>query len=429
MNRSACRSRSAGLGATIGIALLAVACGGQPSTPATTAGPALPTAPMRPFLADLKALAGTLPPPPEAMQRELRDLLDLALQLVEADARTKGRAERSLREHPDAWWVLEPALTHERVEVRRRAAWLCGQSNQTVLQLPLLLCLKYEKDAETLVWIADALQRLGNDHGLGWLDAAIATAATQEQAGGIAVQALQARGVALSEQPTWDELRQALQQAHRRFLATGMPSLPAVAAPDPKALAARFATHLVTTESTLLRPVDDARFVMVRSGKLAVPILIRTLVASEPYLRTMALQVLADLGHAAHDASAAVLPLLGDPLTGSYAGRTLGEIGATTAIPFLRPLLHDRDIELRAAATQALGVLRDEPSREPLRTRLADAGEAMDVRVGAAFGLLCFGEDAAAAAFLSEREQQKDYHEPTLARLRDRLAALRTDKR
>jgi hypothetical protein len=47
------------------------------------------------------------------------------------------------------------------------------------------------------------------------------------------------------------------------------------------------------------------------------------------------------------------------------------------------------------------------------------------VRVGAAFGLLCFGDDAAAEAFLAEREAKKDYHEPTLLHLRERLAALR----
>jgi HEAT repeat protein len=415
-----------GLALRLGLLLLVAACDGQPPGTPLAKGPTLPPLQLRPFLAELKAIAAAMPPPAEAVQRELRDLSDLALQLVEADVRTAGRAERSLREHGDAWWVLEPALAHERPEVRRRAAWLCGQSGQTVLQLPLLLRLKYETDAETNVWVADALLRLGNDHGLGWLDAAIAVATTQDHAGGLAVDALRARAVPLAEQPTWADVRAALQAGHRRFLATGTPSLPNVLAPTPTALDARIAVHLITTEGTLLRPVDDARFVLTRAGTLAVPLLARTLVASEPYLRTMALQVLADLGPAARGEAAAVIPLLGDPLTGSYAVRTLGEIGAQDAIPHLRPLLHHPDTELRAAAVQALGLLRDEPSREPLRTRLLDANEAMDVRIGAAFGLLCFAaDDAAAVAFLAEREQKKDYHEPTLTRLRERLAVLR----
>lgn len=46
------------------------------------------------------------------------------------------------------------------------------------------------------------------------------------------------------------------------------------------------------------------------------------------------------------------------------------------------------------------------------------------MRVGAAFGLLCLGADADAQRFLAEREAKKDYHEPTLALLRERLAAL-----
>jgi len=404
------------------VALFTAGCGGDP--PSTPQAPELPVPPLRSMLAELKALAATLQPPSPAVQRELRDLGDLALQLVEADTRTAARAERALREHADAWWVLEPALPHERVEVRRRAAWLCGQSGQTVLQLPLLLRLKYELDAETVVWVADALCRLGNDTGLAWLDAAIATAATAEPAGAAAIEALRARGVDLPEQPTWDQVRQALQAQHANWRTRGVSAF-ASTPPAEGPLAARIAAHVVTTESTLLRPVDDARFVLTRAGRLAVPLLARTLAANEPYLRTMALQVLADLGTAAAQSASAVMPLLGDPLTGSYAVRTLGEIGATSALPSLRPLLASADIELRAAAAQALGVLRDETSREPLRQRLADPAETMDVRVGAAFGLLCFGADGPAEAFLAERETNRDYHEPTLARYRERLAALR----
>ncbi|MBL8754599.1 MAG: hypothetical protein JNK15_14945, partial [Planctomycetes bacterium] len=240
------------------LTVLAAAC--SPSAaPTTGQQPALPPLTLRPLLAELKQIAAGLAPPGAAEQKELRELGDLALQLVEADPRTLGRAERSLREHPGAFWVLEPALAHERVEVRRRAAWLCGQSGQAALQLALLLRLKYEQDAETIVWVADALQRLGNDHGLGWLDSAIANAGTADQAGGLAVQALQARGVKLSEAPTWDEVRRALQEAHRRFLATGTPSLASAPVPDRAALDARLATHLITPESTLLRPVDEAR--------------------------------------------------------------------------------------------------------------------------------------------------------------------------
>jgi hypothetical protein len=95
------------------------ACGdARESAPA---GPPLPPLQLRPMLAELKALALQLAAPAAPAQRELRELGDVALQLVEADPRTAALAERSLREHADAWWVLEPAFAHDRVEVRRRA--------------------------------------------------------------------------------------------------------------------------------------------------------------------------------------------------------------------------------------------------------------------------------------------------------------------
>lgn len=405
------------------MALLATACGGSGEAAAGQVPP-LPAPALQPFVERLKALAATLSPPDPAEQRELRDLGDLALQRSEADARTAARAERTLLDHPAAWWVLEPALADEQVAVRRRAAWLCGRSAHGVLQLPLLLRLKYELDPETVLWAADALQRLGNDSGLAWIDAAIAVDATAEQAGALAVAICRERGLPLGDAPTWAELRAHLQAQHDAWRRNGTPGRPGVPPVDPVQREARLAAHLATTEGTLLRPVDDARFVLTRAGVLGVPLLRRALGASEPYLRTMALQVLADLGPAAAAATPDVLPLLVDPLTASYAMRTLGEIGAVQAVPHLRVRLHDPDVELRAAATQALGLLRDTQSIAPLRVLLRDAAEAMDVRVGAAFGLSCFGPDSEAAAFLAAREAAKDYHEPTLLRLRERLAAL-----
>ncbi|HEX6810264.1 MAG TPA: HEAT repeat domain-containing protein [Planctomycetota bacterium] len=407
--------------ASTGLALSFCACGGeqQPRTPPL---PALPPLSLQPFLPTLKAIAAAQKQPTEAEQRELRELGDLALLLVEADVRTATRAERALLEHPLAWWVLEPALQHEQVSTRRRAVWLCGQSGQSMLQLALLLRLKYEADPETVLWTADALQRLGNDAGLAWLDAAMDHQATANQAGQLAIDVCRERSITLSESPTWAELQGKLRELGSQWRQTGIGSRANVTAPDEAQLRARVAAHLAVTEGTLLRPVDDARFVLTRAGRLAVPLLTSTLAASEPYLRTMALQVLAEIRAPALDTRTAVLPLLGDPLTASYAIRTLGEIGATDAIPHLRARLTVPDIELRAAAPQALGLLQDVESKATLTERLQDANEALDVRVGAAFGLLCLGQTPEAETFLAEREAKGDYHAPTLARLRERLA-------
>lgn len=406
------------------VSLLAAACGDGSAAAPADAPPEL-----APFLPKLEAMAATLTPPDEATQKELQELADIALSRVEVDPRTHTLAERALLEHEHAWFVLEPALLDDNPPaVRSRAAWLCGQTGRPELQAALVLRLKYELDREAVLWVADALQRLGNDSGLGFLDGAMAVTETAQQAGGMAIEVCRERGIALSEQPTWAELQGHLRELLATWRRTGVSTRRDFPAPSPAAraaLEARFAAHLKTTQGWQLRPVDDARFVTTRCGVLPVPLLVRTLSAAEPYLRTEALEVLADLGLPGRAAAEPVRALLADPLTGAYAVRTLGQIGATEAIPAIRKRLTSPDVEQRAAAVQALGLLGDAPSAEALRLRLADEDEAFDVRVGAAFGLLCLGENAAAEAFLDTREQQGDYHAPTLARLRERLQAHR----
>ncbi|MEZ6038449.1 MAG: HEAT repeat domain-containing protein [Planctomycetota bacterium] len=428
--------------ATFGLSL--AACGAE----AKHTGPKPPPLPplqLRPMVPELQAILDAWPQPDEATQRELRDYADVALQLVEADPRTTARATQALLENPSAWSVLEPALFHEQLAVRQRAAWLMGQSKQTVLQLPLLLRLKYEPEPEVLVWIADAVQQLGNDTGLVWLDVLITGRpsarestspaiftlqnceqarrdAIVQQAGAMAIAALQARSVEVPAEPSWDDLHQLLQAKGKAWRERGVSDLPDTAPLEPKQLEWRIAVQLLTTQSPQLRPIDDARWILNRLGVPGVPMLVRALVADERYLRTMPLQVLAELGHSASSAAPAVLPLLGDPLTQAYAVRALGELGAAEALPHLRPMLTERDTELRCASAEAVGLIGDEQSRPALQKLLNDQSEVMDVRVNAAFGLLCLGPDAAARAFLDERAAKKDYHDAMLTQLEERLA-------
>jgi HEAT repeat protein len=403
------------------------ACGGD--SPSASAAPPRPSAAaatslqgLAPFLPTLRELAARFPlPPSPAVQRGLREYGDLALRVVEADERTATRAERALLDSEHVLWVLEPALGHENVGARRRAAWLLGRSRASIAVFPLLLRLKYENDPEAIVWVAVALHRLGNDTGLAWLDQAIGQAATAQLAGEQAIAICRAQGIAVGEQPTYAELQAALRTLSSRWHEVGVGCCTEAPPYDLAAVDACAAAHLAVTEGTQLRPVDDARYVLTRTGRIAIPLLRRALGAAEPYLRTMALQVLAEIGPPAQSSSDAVLPLLADPLTAAYAMRTLGETGAADAAPRLRQFLDAADSELRAAAANALGQLRDAAAGERLAALLADAAETQDVRVQAAFARLRLGEDPAAAAFLAEREQRGDYHAPTLARLRERL--------
>lgn len=416
------RTRALARSALLATAALA-ACSQAPAEPQKPEPP-LPPLLLQPALPAMEKLAAERAQPSEAEQRELRELGDIALQLVEADTRLATRAERSLLEHAHAAFVLEPALKHAEVGVRRRAAWLCGRSQQSILQLALLLALKDEKDPETVVWLADALQALGNDTGLAWLDAAIGDVRTADQAGQLAIAALKARNVALPEAPTWEQVRTPLQKLVADWREHGTPSLPTAKAPPASELEPRLAAHLITPNGWQLRPVDEARFVFRNLGALGVPMLCRMIVDERHHLRTMPLEVLANLGHAARSAADAVLPLLGDTASCADAIRALGEIGATQHAVFVRRFLGDPDSELRRAAVIALGLLKDEASRATFQKLLRDGKETLDVRIGAAFALRCFGDDAEAEAFLAERQQKADYHAGVLTMLRERLPAM-----
>lgn len=405
------------------LVLLLTACSRDVSH--TPDHPQLPALALRPFQPELSAIAASLPTVPDATRAELRDLADIALHVVEADSRTAARAERALLDNPACWCVLEPALEDkDRKDVRARAAWLCGRSEQSMLQLPLLLRLKYELDPDTILWVADALQHLGNDAGLPFLDGAMGVEATAQRAGEFTMAICRERGLTLAEQPTYDELRQRLRDLGAAWRQRGTNGRPGLRPPAAEQLDARLGKHLSTTQGTQLRPVDDARFVLVRSGVLALPLLTKALGAAEPYLRTMALQVLAELGAPALPTATTVLPLLADPLTASDAVRTLGEIGAVDALPHLRARLSAIDTEMRAAVPLALGLLGDRTAGATLTQRMQDQKEALDVRVNAAFGLLALGPDTGAEAFIAEREQKGDFHAPMLARLRERIARI-----
>ncbi len=409
--------------------LLLPGCG-EPERSAADAGPQLPPLQLVPRMAAFKELAaGANLAVDEAALREAKDYAEIALLLVDADERTRARSERALLEHEAAEPALVPFLKHEDAGVRSRAAWLMGRTGKSILQFALLLRLKDETDGDAALWMAEALHRLGNDAGLPWLDAAMDREATAQRAGAMAIELLQADGAELSAEPTWAELQGLLRQRIAAWNRTGKGCrTDAVAPPDERRTAAICARHLSAGEGmqlTQLRPIDEAKFVLTRSGSLGVPSLRTALSAQEPYIRSIVLQILAQLGRAAHAACSEALPLLGDPLTEAYAMRALGELGCEEAAPFLIARLSSADTELRASAAGALGLLGRQDQAPRLMALMQDQNEAMDVRVQAAFGLQLLGDQEQAVAFFGERQRLLDYHEPTLRILQDRLNRLR----
>jgi HEAT repeat protein len=294
-----------------------------------------------------------------------------------------------------------------------------GRREQPDALLPLVLRLKYETDPGVRVWVADALIHRGCGAGVAVLLAALRVPATQELAGQRAIEVLRALGDELDEAPTWDALEAALRIHGAHWRDTG--TLRGRALADDATTRARLAALLAALQGFQLRPVDDARFVLSRTGTLALPLLRQAVAASEPFLRTHALEVLRDLGPAASSLAPDVLPLLADALTRTDAARALGAMRATQAVPHLLAWLSSSDLELRTAAAWALGPIGDPRALAPLHARMDDANEALDLRVMAAASVALFELDRPAYRFLHELRAKKGYHEPTLDELIDRV--------
>ncbi len=422
MNRRLAIRAATTIGAGVGLAVFA-ACGSD-RAPMVSPLAQLPPLALIPRIDELKRISAEWKQDlAEPLRKELRDYAEVALHLVPADERIARRAERALLEHEDAPLFLEPSLVNENPAIRSRAAWLLGRSGQTVAQFALLLRLKDETDAACTLWMADALHRLGNDAGLVWIDAAMGNEATAQQAGQIAVALLQDDGATLPETPTWDHLQQELRTRTSAWRRTGVSCRDGVKPPDAARTRSLLAAHLSVTQSFLLRPIDEAKFVLSRAGQHGLPTLAIALSANEPYLRSVALQILADLGRAALPLCNALLPLLGDPLTESYAMRALGELGCPEAAPHLTARLASRPTEVRACAAGALGLLGDPAIAPQLLAMMRDDTQPLDVRVQCAFALRMLGDAPDAATFLAAREQQGDYHPQELKILLDRIRA------
>lgn len=402
------------------IVVLLAACTRTPQAPAPAPAPQLPAAQLSAVLPKLQALAAQAPAPPDASATaSAEQLLEPAFVSEFGDRRLAARSRDALLAEPHAGFVLEQALLHPHTEVRAGAAFELGQLERPCALVPLVFRLKYEPDPTVKLWLADAVCRRGCGAGLEPILTGLRSDASRELAGQRALDVLRAYGVALSESPSWDEIDQGLRGLLRRWTDTGR--LQDGKPVDDAATQARLAKLLIDLQGFQLRPVDDARFVMMRMGALGLPLLRDAVGASEPYLRTHALEVLRELGLVATPLAGAVLPLLGDQLCRVDAARALGHMRARVAVPHLVAWLASPDTELRTAAAYALGPIGAAETLPLLRAKMSDEQEGMDVRVMAAFSVALFELDRPAYRFLRELRDKKGYHEPTLAELIDKV--------
>lgn len=296
--------------------------------------------------------------------------------------------------------VLETAREPWR---RRYAAWLLGQTDDDRVLLRMVLVLRYEKDGETVVWLAEALARHGNYSGLPGLEriasggGPASELARTKQGELLAEAALGLPDIAALE-ALWDSA-----DSHDRL--DPEPS-------DALRLAAWIELGELSSERFQLRGVDDARFVLCRTGPWGARLVSEALVDEDPYVRLHAAQVLERMGERALPVADHLLALLPDSLSGPAAAEALGAIGARQALPHLRAALRPhRPHELRMGAAHGLGSLGEEAAAPDLRALVEAEDTPDDLRLAAAAALARCGDGERALPVLVAG-MQDEYGDP-----------------
>lgn len=374
----------------IGLAALASLMSCERGEPGT---PSLPEHPPFEFGEGLQgALERTaedaFPTPTEEQRAELLELL--------ANTEQPGRLGRSavarLEEYdPGLRNAILLDLVSDRfseVGMRRKAyAWLRDRGSVGVVPR-LTLRLKYEKDLWSAVCVGDTLLRYGNGSGLDAIAGVLEREAkdeAEELARSYAATLLALLPAREGWEPgvdftaDWERLAEvrSLWAAERRLDRNEDLTAPL----DPE-LAAETWKAMRGLTSMPLRPVDDARFVLVRQRGAVVPMLLEAARDRNRYIREHALQTLSWMGVPLRPwLEANVIDYLGElnSMFGdrSLQPRVLEAMGASrmpAAVPFLTPFLEAgsresstaaADALLRCADSSILPQLQDWLTREP----------------------------------------------------------------
>ena len=270
-------------------------------------------------------------------------LLDAARPAEERAAAAEGLGAL---DDPTADEVLMQALEKASEPwVRAQAVWRLASSRHDHLLPRLILRLKYEKDAEAVIWLAATLARMGSFAGLDGLcvlrDGAPSEELRATSAARLA-EIVERTGAADSEELVRDWKSGALEAR-----------LPAA---EPSERLRCEAWRLIAGLSEWnLRGVDESRFVLSHLGAwVAVP-LAAALHDADVYTRVHAAQCLERMGPRARAAGPELVLALAEPRTAPAAAAALGAIGFEPAGPDLEAMLAgSADLELRVAAARAL---------------------------------------------------------------------------
>ena len=325
---------------------------------------------------------------PEISSEEIDDVLE-SMELAEAGGQMSKRFRTRL-EQADPLQLSAVLLaivedrTSEAVDKTRAYAWLRARGHEAMLPR-LTLRLKYEKDWVANVDLALALLKHGSGAGLQALQHILATEVTADQAtleyarfrtlealaalpenkqwqAGTGFDADWLR--LLDVQKAWDQNRQ----------------LPDTAAVNPsRAQRAEVWRMMARLRSQPLRPVDDARFVLVRMPNWVFEPLSSTVLDENRYVREHALQTLAWIGYPVGrwaqqngiDLSARYQTALASPGVRPRVMEAMGASGLASMQTELVYWLQNGNLEELTAAADALLRCANEASFAELSAYLA----------------------------------------------------------
>ncbi len=285
----------------------------------------------------------------------------------------------SVLDSPAAALVLVTMVESSRQEVAPEAwlqaqcAWRLGQTTQDWVVPRLILCLRYEQDPPTVVFLARTLARFGNLSGLDGLDS-LARTQRESQAGELALQALAELPGELGAL-SLDELRTRWQSGAQ---------LGASPVQELSKWREREVWRLIAGLSNWqLRDVDDGRFVLSRESAAVAPLLARALRDRNLYVRVHSAQSLERMGARGQAAQSQLIEALAERGVEPYALAALGAVAGVDPAARARSraaiesrLTERTQVEVRLAAVRALGVLGDAASESVLAPMCAQSADA-----------------------------------------------------
>ncbi|MCA8978717.1 MAG: HEAT repeat domain-containing protein [Planctomycetes bacterium] len=264
--------------------------------------------------------------------------------------------------------------------IRAHAAWRLSELDPAIdVVVPgLLLRLRSEIDHEAAIYVAAALASRRNFAGVEMLS----RLASEDPDEGARTRAA-GQLAAIVEQEGAADARALIDQWDARApgFRHGEPS-------DALRLLAWQWIQTLSGDTFQLRPVDDARFLLMRLGPWIVEPLATALDDVDPYVRLHSAQCLERMGAVARPAVPALTKALDDPRLAPQAAMSLGAIGGPGVRESLSRAAAQGPNELRVAAARGLGVLGDDAVVTLLTQIFEDDSEPIDLRQAAAESVL-----------------------------------------